>query len=382
MMATIAPFAFRPEPLPDELLSSWMLRTAAGMLMKPYDFTHTYWRSKPPALTRDIDRMAPANIITGMAEGTGIPLARAYQTTLGGYAGSLFGEMNAQGFAPWIMPVGVRHRSRQSFGQQFCPKCLAEDERPYFRRAWRIATSSVCVRHEVVLADRCPDCGESVAAHRSPRLDRCWKCECALRDAVTRVADPEVLRLQAGFELAIKNGWAVLGQGVVHFAPRYFLLVRQLLSLVSHGPRRTRFLRAIGEHRWAHRMPGGPIEPAGGIEYLTPSARHDHFAMVAWLLWGWPDLFVEAAQKAGIWQSWALKDMRDVPWDYQRAVRPDLVRASYQPTDGEISAAIGFLDRTRDRVWLDELVELIGDNKDLKQKGLVKFVNEFRVMAG
>lgn len=41
---------------------------------------------------------------------------------------------------------------------QFCPVCLRNDDTPYFRRSWRLVTSTCCIVHECVLVDRCPYC--------------------------------------------------------------------------------------------------------------------------------------------------------------------------------------------------------------------------------
>ncbi len=49
-----------------------------------------------------------------------------------------------------------RRGRRQAAWLQFCPHCLAEDEQPYFRREWRLATTIACVRHGSRLTDRCP----------------------------------------------------------------------------------------------------------------------------------------------------------------------------------------------------------------------------------
>ena len=57
---------------------------------------------------------------------------------------------------------GQRGR-RQAAWLQFCPQCLAEDEEPYFRREWRLATTIVCARHGSRLLDRCPACGQGLA---------------------------------------------------------------------------------------------------------------------------------------------------------------------------------------------------------------------------
>ncbi len=56
-----------------------------------------------------------------------------------------------------------RRGRRQAAWLQFCPQCLAEDEEPYFRREWRLATTIVCARHGSRLLDRCPACGQGLA---------------------------------------------------------------------------------------------------------------------------------------------------------------------------------------------------------------------------
>ncbi len=45
---------------------------------------------------------------------------------------------------------------RQAAWLQFCPQCPAEDEQPYFRREWRLATTIACARHGSRLLDRRP----------------------------------------------------------------------------------------------------------------------------------------------------------------------------------------------------------------------------------
>lgn len=60
----------------------------------------------------------------------------------------------------------VYHRKRQGFGLQFCAQCLREGPEPYFRKSWRVAFNTVCVQHQCMLRDRCPNCGAGVAFHR------------------------------------------------------------------------------------------------------------------------------------------------------------------------------------------------------------------------
>ena len=58
----------------------------------------------------------------------------------------------------------------QSCWLQFCPSCLGEDEVPYFRRSWTLATRLSCFRHGCRLRDRCPSCGQGLAPFRQARL--------------------------------------------------------------------------------------------------------------------------------------------------------------------------------------------------------------------
>lgn len=84
------PWPFRGRPKPDELFSSWFLRAAHAMMMKPYALGHISWHSTPPPLTRDIDGSADDRVVMVMARATVTPLARGRQTLLASYEGSLF----------------------------------------------------------------------------------------------------------------------------------------------------------------------------------------------------------------------------------------------------------------------------------------------------
>ncbi|WP_366522705.1 TniQ family protein [Maricaulis sp.] len=53
---------------------------------------------------------------------------------------------------------------------QFCPACLVEDETPYFRRGWTLATRVSCFRHGCRFRDRCPACEGGLAPFRQNRL--------------------------------------------------------------------------------------------------------------------------------------------------------------------------------------------------------------------
>lgn len=44
----------------------------------------------------------------------------------------------------------------------YCPRCLASDNQPYFRRRWRLAPFVVCLAHRTMLLDRCWNCSSRI----------------------------------------------------------------------------------------------------------------------------------------------------------------------------------------------------------------------------
>ena len=156
----------RYKPLPDELLSSWLVRLAHGQGMKAQPFCNAIFGPHLQVWNRDIDRLAPEWLINELCDRTGTASQAAYATTLRVYEGSLYPVFRPTGTLKWIQTLQMYHRKRNGFGLQFCPKCLSESSEPYFRKPWRVAFNTTCLIHQCMLHDRCTKCGASIAFHR------------------------------------------------------------------------------------------------------------------------------------------------------------------------------------------------------------------------
>jgi TniQ len=185
----------RYKPLPDELLSSWLVRLAHGHGMKAQPFCNAIFGPGLQVWNRDIDRLAPEWLIQELCDRTGTTLQAASATTLRVYEGFLYPVFRTTGTLKWIQTLQMYHRKRKGFGLQFCPQCLRESSEPYFRKSWRVAYNTTCLRHQCMLHDRCSKCGASVAFHRlnmgqssSLRIESlatCHQCGFDLRRANT-----------------------------------------------------------------------------------------------------------------------------------------------------------------------------------------------------
>lgn len=96
------------------------------------------------------------------------------------------------GHARWILPEGRGTQLRQ----RWCPRCLAADTTPYFRRAWRLAWVLWCPIDGARMRDSCPACGARLGfrltAWDQP-LTSCWQCGAGLCVDVPDGAAPSPL---------------------------------------------------------------------------------------------------------------------------------------------------------------------------------------------
>jgi hypothetical protein len=325
----------RYKPLPDELLSCWLVRLAHGHGLKVQTFCNLIFGNRRQVWNRDIDRLAPAWLIDELCRRTGTSVETALNTTLRAYEGVLYQKFRMAGPLHWILVLQMYHRTRQGFGLQYCQACLASDPIPYFRKSWRVAFNTVCTRHGTMLFDRCPACAKAIAAHRIDMaksigvedflLSHCHACGFDLREAqpvrgLSFDARASSLLIEANDALAnhiaLGNGWD-WGQ---------YAVMRHLCKLMTTRSRHVRLRDFILAELGADDM----MLTSGHISFEMRSIHERHFLLqlTAWLMvdlearlaaaWrarvvrynvlfkdfsGCPDWYVGITQKFSNWRS-------------------------------------------------------------------------------
>lgn len=349
-------WSVRPRPQRDELLSSWLLRIARAQGQKLHSFCATVWGRDRQIWNRDIDRLADDAFLTPLAEGTGVGLARARQTTLSDLAGVVFERLNPNGNTAMILPLGIYHRIRSHHGTQFCPECLATDPSPYFRRRWRLAAWVVCPVHRRLLHDRCPRCGSPVNFHRAEMGHRrqarsrppvfCSTCRCDYRGARVTGLPAEALRGLAAWQRRFDEG---LDEGKVRLNPRvsldplaFFLGLRLLLSVVCR-------CNSAHDLRWllAERGPFPDRLPflrgRGEFERMGVFERARALCWAEMMLEDWPSRLINWCLGTGTLSSAFTKDRLPLPFWLGSVVFEHLyVVHSARPAGGR--TAKSFLD--------------------------------------
>ncbi|MFZ6751985.1 TniQ family protein [Undibacterium sp. Dicai25W] len=314
----------RYKPFPDELLSCWLVRLAHGHGLKVQTFCNLMFGNRRQVWNRDVDRLAPAWLVDELILRTGTSPETAWGTTLHPYEGILYPKFRLSSTLRWILALKVYHRTRQGYGLQFCPTCLAEDEIPYFRKHWRIALNTVCSTHGTMLFDRCPHCGAAVAFHRLDMagaeaidvapLSYCHSCQFDFREAVPANpivydADTSSLLLEACRQFehdeVLESEWD-LG----HFAVMH-QLCRIMTTRYKHAHLREFVLDQIG-------VPD--IELIGGhipFEMRTIQERHHLLQLVGWLMVDLEPRLTAAWRAKAVRYNLLLKDFDDPPMYYK-----------------------------------------------------------------
>lgn len=139
-------------PQDDELLSSWLHRLALAHGVAPRDFGNLLGLGAGMWSAR-LDLALPGDTLDVLHRQTLVARERIAMMTLGAGPGTRL-----------LLPLRHIARRKAATWLQFCPDCLAGDDAPYFRRSWRSATRISCFEHGCGLRDRCPGCGNGIAA--------------------------------------------------------------------------------------------------------------------------------------------------------------------------------------------------------------------------
>lgn len=105
----------RYKPLPDELLSSWLVRLAHGHGLKVQTFCNAIFGERLQVWNRDIDRLAPSWLLNELSLRTGTHYSAAASTTLRNYEGLLYRKFRTAGLLHWILVLQMYHRKRLGF---------------------------------------------------------------------------------------------------------------------------------------------------------------------------------------------------------------------------------------------------------------------------
>lgn len=351
-----------PKPKDDELLSSWMARSAEAFSMTTFNFFSAafpgwdIWR-------HDIDSSTDDSLLRFIAKKTGTRYERALSSTFRHMEGLLYESHRKTTDNLWIMPLSMAQVNIKRFTLQCCTSCLREDKVPYFRKAWRIAFVTVCRKHHCMLRDRCHACGDPVNYSMSKPLGmllmQCRQCGADLRDAP--ITSPEFDRqmcYQSALFSILKKGWTnVPGYGPT-YSHLYFNGLHAIIRMMATGEKseklRNYMFMVMGEK---HPYFKGKQH---SIEHLDVNDRFTLLRIAQWLFEDWPNRLIEVCKEAKVYRYDMVQDMRGVPYWLRSVIHGHIFEPQRRTSDSEIKAAILYLKSTNQKVSESNVSKLMG----------------------
>lgn len=365
-----------PQVRPNEILSSWMVRLAFANGFPLHTFYANLLGYKAPIWNRDTDRHPAQALLDVLIRHTDQSSATLQTLTLNAYNGILFEQLPLIGTAPWILPVGVFHRTRRRAGMQFCPVCLQLDTVPYYRRTWRLALYAMCEYHQCVMQEHCPSCHAPVAYHRhgigrrktipEQPLRLCHYCGFDLsRTHPIYLNWPDArswLLFGAIISLFEQGAW-YCGQLTPPCGVPFFQGFHSLVSVIN-GRYGHRLRQHLGK---TFGLTIGSDHPAQHLEFEHLSAQERLKLLLAatWLLDDWPNRFVELCIQTRFTRSRMAEDLHSLPFWLACVIDEYLDCRPYIPSDHEIIAAGNYLHAHEQPVSSSTLGQLLGLSRDM-----------------
>ena len=226
---TASRFLLIPKPLPDEILSSWLTRTAYAHLTHPKTFMNMHFSTGKFNWRPNFDASVSDDILHIIEQKSALNFEAIYQMSLKSYESYLQESIIPDGLNTFIVP------------QRFCPVCLREDQFPYYRKSWKVLFTTVCFKHHCYLYDRCPSCNSllkitSMYRNTLPFVF-CHKCGFDLRKArkltVTKTLDSAYIRMKR-IDSILKRGYIVQNKIPIYSFLFFEVFVQLAKLMLAH----------------------------------------------------------------------------------------------------------------------------------------------------
>lgn len=219
----------------DELLSSWLIRTALENGSDPMTWTWYYWGQWRP-WTIDLDRYCPIDKLKILSN-LGLDLNTLQAATLMPSMLMILDRLPSKRQTwPWITRLGSRNRERTG-GLRFCIECLKEQP-IYFRKSWRFAWNHSCSKHNMLLQEFCPNCNSPLTLHKvsvnNPHLSICQRCYYDLATTITTNNEQKNFQVQNLLNSIVLERQYDLPWGV-ESTTILFSIIRHLYSFLSYA---------------------------------------------------------------------------------------------------------------------------------------------------
>ncbi|XPV68811.1 MAG: TniQ family protein [Halarcobacter sp.] len=368
-------FLFISKPLKDELLSSWLTRVAFEHQRDLSSFISLFIRHQGSTIARaDIDFLYDEKLFKQLARKSHLSDKEIYQMSLRSEEGHLF-ICSENGLYP---PFQIRKLTdkRTHHALMYCPKCLAEEKIPYFRKKWRYNFYNACPKHKIFLTDRCWRCYTKIEFPKIKHLKElcfCYNCEKDLRETITiSIQSNHKYGLKAieWFEKGLNKGYFIINKQKVKsvFIFESFTKLRFLL-----GKKQKLDLEAfplIEEYKDICKK----LEKYNSKKALSIYKEFVLTSMVYYLFQNYPNNLIDFSKQNHFTHRDFVHGFKDIPFWYKELIDeiiPMQNKIGRVISESEVLGAIKYLKNQKKVVNQLNVAEVVGCHFTI-HKGFIK----------
>ncbi len=337
----------RPQPLivqgEAEALSSWIYRLAVANGFETYGQLFANARVKI-SCRASLDSLSERlGVLRSLRELSLYPEERLEQHTLQEDLQALSGDGSVTN-GRWVLTANAGLVDRGGGRYAVCVDCLESDRTPYWRRSWRLSTTTICHRHGKMLVEACPSCGAPFMlwGRRSAPLDQCGLCWQRLQPTSPLPGSIETQSWRWSAPSAAIASQFPVALGYSHL---WWDGIRVLLNVFSR-PKLAKKLQCLPCSRLiTSTLEDLAGQPRADFDRQPVAVRHELLNLCQWLVADWPSRFVRSMNEAGItWTEFSTCEI-EMPYWLWSVCKVELDRRRYQVTEGEVKAAAALIAR-------------------------------------
>jgi Zn ribbon nucleic-acid-binding protein len=357
-------------PKENELFTSWIARNASINFLQTSTFINKYFPEyKNWFLNRDLDILVDENFLKNFSKRTNINIEKLKQTSLKSYEGYLSEKIYDITRNALISPVKIRGLTNKLNGLKYCPLCLKEGN--YLKKEWRLSFYTVCIKHNTIMLDKCPQCREPLTITRRKydiKEFNCWKCGFKFQDA-----EPEFINKKSKSVEMLKKTMDILTKGWFHFDGKvyysiaYFKIVKQLAKLIYNKKFRENYILLKELEYLNIELPSKEITSSKFMEeFIEIKEALAIFTAVFDILQNSKNLisFIKT-NNIPIYE--LKKDLDNIPFFFENIIWK-FYKQPYSPTYNEVKSAIKWMKKNNIPVNWSNLREIFGVYLDKRKR--------------
>ena len=354
------PYPVKLLPHEDELLTSYLTRTATAMGLTLRSLCSQSLNNNMKSIAHDIDQINDDVFFSQIAHKTRCKYETIKSLSLVSLVGKVIPCIKKNGMTSGLIAKGRFLAKNQLHGVQYCPECFKESV--YIRKHWRCSWISVCDKHQVKLLDACQNCDKPIVFFLMHGINQnkafCGYCEESLTHGIQMgSADVKVTKFTKNIIEMINTGWMNKIGSHSLYGLSFTLGYSRLLTQLSINPK-THLLIHVIQTKYNAPFEMTSAKPKQMFEQLRIEDRYQSTWCITRLLLDYPENYVDLIRESRL-QLYKITPRSFNCYWLDTPFKWSIMKPSYKPSEFEVTQAAKYLINKNEKVSVRQVRLLV-----------------------